>query len=269
MPFVNFQSRPIFYDNRGLGPAIVFLHGLMESHEIWNSFANSFSNEFQSILVDLPGHGQSATIAPVHTMELMADCVKTSLDELHIQECVLVGHSMGGYVSLSFADKFPEYVKGLVLFHSSALPDSEEGRKNRQRTIEFIQQNKLGFILQFIPSLFAAGNTEIYQMEIQMLVKMASAMAPDAIIAAQRGMMERPSYLNVLSKIQAPVLFIIGKQDSRISAESYFSQIFLPSHAETLILENVGHNGHIEAFPITSAVVRHFAQRAFELNSTI
>jgi len=269
MPFMSFQNHPVYYESRGLGPAIVFLHGFMESHKIWESFANSFSNEFQSITFDLPGHGQSDIIAPVHGMELMADCTKSILDHLGVKDCILVGHSMGGYVSLAFADKFPERVKGLVLFHSSALPDSDEGRKNRERTIEFIQQNKTGFILQFIPSLFAPSNAEKYQMEIQMLIESASSMKPQAIIAAQIGMKERPSYLDVLTHIQAPVLFIIGKQDSRISAKDYFSQIFLPSHSEILVLENVGHNGYIEAFPVTSAAIRHFAQRAFELYSAI
>ena len=84
---------------------------------------------------DYPGHGKSSLIAEIHTMEIMAESVKEVLDFLKIDSCVMIGHSMGGYVTLAFADQNPGLLKGFGLFHSSAAADTDEGTKNRERAI--------------------------------------------------------------------------------------------------------------------------------------
>ena len=121
---------------------LVFLHGFLEDSTVWNALSKSLSDTYKILCIDLLGHGKTPTIAPIHTMEMMADEVKAVLDYENITQCTLVGHSMGGYVALAFAERFPKNVEGLVLLNSTPLPDSEEKKANRDRVLKVIEKEK-------------------------------------------------------------------------------------------------------------------------------
>lgn len=262
--FLAFEGHRIHYSIDGKGPAILLLHGFLESMEIWDEFASSLSSEFTIVRMDLPGHGKSDNFSEVHTMDFMAVCVNAVLDHLDISNCLLVGHSMGGYVSLAFTDNYPGIVKGIVLFHSQSAPDTAEARENRQRTINIVKQNRSGFIRQFIPELFDQQNVSKFESQIENLIRIASKVEDEGIIAALEGMKERKGWLDLLSSIDIPVLFILGKQDSRIPYDKVMAQVVLPAHSELLLLENVGHMGFIEAPGKTLQTLHHFALKCFE-----
>ena len=122
-------------DTGGNKPVLVFLHGFCENKQIWEQFTQPLQANYRLILIDLPGFGDNTVPRPDYTMESGAVYVREVLTSLAIQKCVLIGHSMGGYVGLAFAEKYPELLLGLVLFHSSALPDSAEKKENRNKTI--------------------------------------------------------------------------------------------------------------------------------------
>jgi pimeloyl-ACP methyl ester carboxylesterase len=94
MKTVEYHNHPISYKDEGSGPAIVLLHGFMESLQIWDDFAGKLSKSFRVLRIDLPGHGKTPVMEEVHKMSLMAETVKTVLDALEIDNCVMVGHSM-------------------------------------------------------------------------------------------------------------------------------------------------------------------------------
>ncbi len=259
-----FQGKNIAYQIRGNGPAIVLLHGFLESKAIWDDFTDMLQSEFLVIAVDLPGHGQSESLSEIHTMKLMAEAVKAVLLAENINQAVMVGHSMGGYVALQFAAECENMLKGLVLFHSHAGADSAEAKENRRRTIDIVMQNKTGFIRQFIPDLFDKRHLAEYSTPITKLQDMAALMSPEAIVAALAGMRDRESQLPCLSTLAIQVLFIAGKNDSRIPFELILSQAVIPSHSELMLLDNVGHMGFIEAFRKTSKALLHFSIRCFD-----
>lgn len=267
--FLIFKGHNIHYSCVVNGPALVLLHGFLESLEIWNDFTTGLSHNFTVIRIDLPGHGQSDTIAGVHTMELMAECVKAVLDHLGISSCVIAGHSMGGYVSLAFAEKYPEMIKGLVLFHSQAAPDSAEARENRNRTINIVKKNRSAFIRQFIPELFDQRKVTQYKLQIKDLFRIASKVNDEGIIAALEGMKDRKGWLGFLQQTAVPVLFIAGKQDSRIPFGLVMEQAKIPMHSEVLLLDNVGHMGYLEAPITTLAVLLHFGMRCYEQQDAV
>ena len=260
--YYKYQGKKIHYISEGEGNTILLLHGFMESSEIWKSFSKELSVNFRIICIDLPGHGKSECISVIHSMELMADVVKQILDHLAVSSFVLIGHSMGGYVSLQFADQYPDMLKGLGLFHSQAMADSEETKVNRDRTCEIVKQNRKSFISQFIPDLFAEENIEIFATEIQILQSYVIDMSVEAIIAAINGMKLRDTKLHVLADLYKPVLFILGKKDSRVDIQQAMKQAILPDHSEVLLL-NVGHMGYIEAKDETLFTVRSFAEKCF------
>lgn len=259
-----FDAKPVDYQSKGKGNTIVFLHGFTESRKIWTNFTKRLSKEFRVVTIDLPGHRKTPVFGQTHTMEFMADVVKALLDHLNITSCILIGHSMGGYVTLAFTKKYPEMVQAFGLFHSHAAGDTEEARVNRQRTINIVEQDRTGFIQQFIPGLFAPENVKTFEEEIKSLKKQALIPPADGISAALRGMMEREDHTGLLRSTDKPVLFIVGKEDSKIPVDKVLEQAALTRHAEVLILGNTGHMGFIEARKLTLDFVQDFCRRVFD-----
>jgi pimeloyl-ACP methyl ester carboxylesterase len=215
------------------------------------------------VTVDLPGHGLSPYSPGLLSMEAMAGSVKKVLEALNISTCVLVGHSMGGYVALAFAKAYPESVKGLVLFHSHAAADPLQFRQNRDRTIAMVKEDHAGFIRRFIPELFAPENVPLYQDEIIAMSNAASVMSPLVLIGCLEGIRDRGDHRAFLSATDIPVLFIAGKKDVKVPFSFVMEQLPLPKHAEALILGDVGHMGFIEAARETLATVRCFAEKVW------
>lgn len=234
------------YEGKGHEQTLVLLHGYLQNLDIWSSYVLTYMRSMRVITIDLPGHGYSETFGEVHTMDFMAKAVKAVLDDAGVYQCVMVGHSMGGYVALAFADLYPHYLRGLGLIHSHALPDTEEAAQRRMATCEQVSQNRAGYIVGFIPTLFDASKRRYMNQEIKDLQDQCLETKEGSIVAAQRGMAVRPSRLKVLRELEVPTLFIYGKNDPRIPVELALSQAMEARHAEILLLDNVAHMSHLE-----------------------
>jgi len=258
---IQFQGKSIHFRVQGDGETVVLLHGFLESLIVWETFGQELARDFQVITIDLPGHGQSDILAESHPMELMAEVVHDILLLNSVNRCMILGHSMGGYVTMAFASMYPEILTGICLFHSGALEDTDEAKRNRERTIEIVKTNHQHFISQFIPDLFAPANRDRFKTEIESLQEEARLTPADGIIAALSGMKERRSHLDTLINASFPILFVGGKQDPRIPVDRILSQSALPRHSEVLLLDGCGHMGHIEATTATLKAVKFFAER--------
>lgn len=261
--YFNYKDRKIYYRVKGKGAVLILLHGFLENQDIWNDYAANLSNEFKVITLDLPGHGRSENVKEVHTMELMAEVTHELVQRLQVTEYVIIGHSMGGYVSLSFAELYPKGCKGFGMFHSHALADSTEAKINRGRAIQVVKENHKNFISHFIPDLFTLRNQEKYTEEIKELQVASRKMEKEGIIAALNGMRQRTEKLILLKKAKVPVLFIIGKKDPRTPLHLMYKQISLAEHSEVLILDRVAHMGFIEAKETCLSFINDFATRCF------
>lgn len=257
------EGKNLHYKDEGSGRALVLIHGFPESIAIWEDFTRTLTRHFRVIRIDLPGHGQSEMLGEVHTMEMMAEAVKVILDHAAVKECVMIGHSMGGYVALAFAEKYPEMLNGFGLFHSQSAADSEESKSNRDRTIALIKENRSNFLHQFIPNLFAEQNRERCSEAIADLQSQAEKVTPESLVASMEGMKLRKDRTHVLAESKVPVLFILGKQDSKMPYESIMKQAALTNHAEILLLGDTAHMGFIESPDLTLRSVRDFAEKCF------
>jgi pimeloyl-ACP methyl ester carboxylesterase len=259
--YIEFQSTNIFYSISGNGKALVLLHGFLESKEMWLDFEKELSRYFQVIIIDLPGHGQSDPLKQPLTMELMAGAVDAVLQHLKIKTCVMIGHSMGGYVTLEYGKQYPEKLKGFGLFHSHAAADNDMAKENRRRTINIVKKNKTGFIVDFIPDLFAKENVEKFSEAIKILQETALKTPEAGIVAALEAMRDRGGKIDLLATTRMPVMFIAGKDDSRIPVSTMIAQAMLPNHAEVLILGKTGHMGFIEERDKTLGFIHSFVSR--------
>lgn len=208
-----YKNTPLFYSSKGTGNPIVLLHGFLESSSIWDSFTEKLSEKRQVITIDLPGHGKSGNISDTHSMELMADAVFTILQELRVKEVTLIGHSMGGYVSLAFCKKFPIMTKGLVLLNSTPEADNEERRINRDRAIKIVRKNKDSYVSMAISNLLSVKNRKLFIEELEKFKKEASSISAEGIIAALKGMKIRTEEIATLTHYKGPKYILAGDSD--------------------------------------------------------
>lgn len=253
------MSKPIVYTDRGAGPVIVFVHGFCESKAIWNAFAEKLSTSCRVVCVDLPGFGESHLNQDAISMEWFADELQKLIRLLGISEFVYVGHSLGGYVGLAYAEKYPTYLKGLCLFHSTAYADPEERKINRDKTIAFIYKYGADLFTQsFIEPLFLLQNRQHLKNEITELKAIAKQSSEKGIIATTKAMRDRLDRTHVLQTLNVPVLLIGGRNDATIPIEKLKEQSHLSSHIQLAEIENCGHMGMYEQKEKTFDVLHSF-----------
>lgn len=249
---------PIQYKIRGRGPAVVFLHGFCESSAMWHDFLMPFEENHTLITVDLPGFGNSQELE-LHGMEDMAQSISKALVQEKIEKFTLVGHSLGGYVALSMAEQFPASLSGLVLFHSTALEDSEEKKAARDRSLDFIQQyDTEAFIRPFVPPLFYSKNRERCKSAIDLLIDQGLGISKSAISKTLLGMKNRKNRCHVLKAARYPVLSIVGKQDAAVPLDNSLQFCHLAPQSHALFLEDVAHMGMFESKEITQQALQSF-----------
>jgi len=239
---------------------LVLLHGFAEDSSLCDSQKEYLKDKHRLIIPDLPGSG-SAPLDSDTSMEGLATAVKARLDAENIEQCIMVGHSMGGYVTLAFAELYPDRIKALGLFHSTSYADTEEKKAARRKGIEFIQKNGAApFIRQSTPNLFSESSRQEHPEWVADLIQRYSNFDPDALIQYYEAMIRRPDRSHVLRNFKGPVLFVIGGQDSAVPLTTSLQQCHMPSIAHIHILKDAGHMGMIEDSNRAGQILDNFTQ---------
>lgn len=224
---------------------LVLLHGFMENSSMWTDMLPFLSSQFTIITIDLPGHGASPIFHETHTMDFMAEQVKETLLNLPFQSFHILGHSMGGYVTLVLAEKYPNLLKSMTLFFSTSLADDDEKKQIRLRSIKVIEHSFNTFVNASIPHLFNPNESAVLEAKIEEAKKMALSTPKEGVKAAQKGMAERPDRTIVIQNFKQKVLLLIGKHDQVIKSETFLQK--LPTKENIHIhLIDCGHCGHWE-----------------------
>ena len=243
MKDILYKNTKISYSDTGKGTAIVLLHGFLENKTMWQDFIPELSLKNRIITIDLLGHGETECLGYVHSMEDNADVVHEVLSNLRIRKAVFVGHSMGGYVALAFAELFPESIKALVLLNSTSRADSDERKANRDRAIVAVKQNYASFIRMSIANLFSEDNREKLIDEIEKVKTEALKTPLQGIVASLEGMKIRKDREVLLHLTPYPKLLILGEKDPVLNLVETKEQIenttvqlvtFLDGHMSTI-----------------------------------
>ncbi len=211
--YISYKNIQIAFTVEGKGETIVLLHGFLESSTIWKNVVSAFKETHQIIAIDLLGHGKTEKLGYIHSMETMAETVHAVLSELKVEKASIIGHSMGGYVALAFAEKFPQQLEKLVLLNSSTVADSEERKENRDRAKRLVKQNKQAFISMAIKNLFTDENRNALRTEINALVEEAVQLPEEYIIASVEGLKNRKDRTEILQQYSGEKIIIAGKND--------------------------------------------------------
>ncbi|WP_042723343.1 alpha/beta fold hydrolase [Flavobacterium sp. B17] len=243
------------YQIKGNGKeTLVLLHGFMENLSIWSDMEPHLSENFSLLKIDLPGHGQSDIIAEVQTMELIAEEVKKVLDHQNLQKVHLLGHSMGGYISLGFAEKYPEYLKSLTLFFSSYLADDEEKKEQRIKSYRIIKDAFPHYVRAGIPNLFNPNERDILEGKIETALEVALSTNNMGALASVKGMVERTDKKHVLENLDVKILVLAGKHDNAVKTEAMIRHLPDRTNIKSYILD-CGHNGHWEKPSICAEII--------------
>jgi len=239
-----YKNTKISFTDDGKGTAVVLLHGFLENKTMWDKYVSALSKNHRVITIDLLGHGGTECLGYVHTMEDQADMIFVVLISLRIRKIVLVGHSMGGYVALAFAELYPDNVKGLFLLNSTSRADSDERKINRDRAIKAVKQNYTNFVRISISNLFSEDNREVLAKEIEKVKLQALKTPLQGIVASLEGMKIRKDREVLLHFAPYPIQLVLGKKDGVLIYDDTIDQIEGTKVELTTFPD--GHMSHIE-----------------------
>jgi pimeloyl-ACP methyl ester carboxylesterase len=253
-----YNNTHLEYTVQGEGPTVMLVHGFGEDGTIWNVQGSLLSN-YKVIIPNLPGSG-SAALLPHSSMELLAGALKKIIEtEAPGKQTTMLGHSMGGYITLAFAELFPEKLLAFGLVHSSAMADSVEKKETRRKSIEFIKANgAASFLKTMIPTLYAPSTEEAHPEWIEQQIEAAKRFSEETLVQYYEAMIARPDRTLVLKTTHMPVLFLMGRHDKAIPIDDILPQCHMPRVSYIHILEKSGHMGMIEEADETNKVLKEF-----------
>ena len=243
------------FEKKGNGKeTLVLLHGFMENLSIWHDIESYLSKDFTLLKIDLPGHGKSDILAEVHTMELMADEVKKVIDNQNLENFHLLGHSMGGYTSLAFAEKFPENLKSLTLFFSTYFADDEEKKEQRIKSYRIIKDAFPHYARAGIPNLFNQNERDVLEGKIETALETALSTNNLGALACVKGMVARTDKKHILENLEAKILVIAGKHDNAVKTDKTINNLPDRTNIKSYVVD-CGHNGHWEKPSICAEII--------------
>ena len=295
---LSYNDKKIYYRVTGIGYPVVLIHGFGEDGEVWKNQAGALMGNFKLIVPDLPGSGKSEMIDDM-SMEGMAEVIKVIVDEEGSSQTLpegkgfantqtklvkeplqkeasqlqaaskvpppgrfsgaFIAHSMGGYIALAFAEKYPQYLDGLGLFHSTSYADTEEKKANRRKGIEFIEQHGgFEFLKTTTPNLFSPNSRGEMPELIDEFIGSLSNFKGGSLVSYYKAMIQRPDRTAVLKKSKIPVLFIAGKYDNAVPLKDSLQQCHLPEISYFHVFERSGHMGMIEEVKKSNEVLQKY-----------
>ena len=257
----NYGIDELAYYDQGKGEqTILLIHGFGEDHAIWKNQIEFLSTHYRVIAPNLPGvhckplalhHSQAPNI------RMYVEVLHELMHHLHIEQYYIVGHSMGGYIGLSFADYYVNHVQGLLLFHSTTYEDNEAKKISRMKVAEFIQEWGVSKYLETAtPNLFGDAFKKFNPGVIQNVIDSGTDISPEAMIQFVFAMRNRKAMTHLLQQSNLPVWMIAGDADLAVPIQDSLEQIKLLPSSNSLVLENMGHMGMLEATDLVNQFIK-------------
>lgn len=258
---ISYEGKRIVYRTSGKGRPVMLIHGFGETASVWNNQVSVISERHRLIIPDLPGSGSSEMIADM-SMEGMAEIMHEIIHAEGIDRCTVIGHSMGGYVTLALAEKYWNHLDAFGLFHSTAFADSEEKKETRRKGIAFMEQHGgPAFLATSSPNLFSTVTKEENPGLVKDFLASLSNFSTPPLVSYYAAMMKRPDRTTVLKDNPLPVLFVLGKYDVAVPLEDGLKLCHLPENAYIHVLQQSGHLGMLEEAGESTRLLNEFLNR--------
>lgn len=255
------QGIRLAYEDHGSGIPLVFLHAFPLNRSMWAPQIAALSQHFRTIAIDLRGHGESD--APLWSFSLgqYADDVAGLLDHLAIPQAILIGLSMGGYVSLAFSKKYGHRLQALVLADTRAQEDSADGRTGRYHLAQTAYTMGTTAVADImLPKLLGATSLQQRPELVAYVRETIRQMPVSGILVDLMAMADRPDSVTHLHAITCPTLVMIGQEDGTtplVDAELMAREI--PS-ARLAVIPAAGHLSNLEQPEVFNTLLREFVE---------
>jgi pimeloyl-ACP methyl ester carboxylesterase len=247
-------------------PPILLIHGFGEDHCIWKQQIGFLSKHYRVIAPNLPGvHCKPLHIHHSHAPSLRnyVEVLHELMHSLHIEKYYIIGHSMGGYIGLAFADYYVNHVVGLGLVHSTTFEDSPAKKESRLKIAEFIlEHGTQKFLETATQNLFGNAFKQAHPEQIQDVIDSASDVSPEAMVQFVMAMRNRKAHTHLLTQNRIPIWMIVGEEDIAVPIEDSLQQTQLLPPNNVMILKQVGHMGMLEATEEVNQALLGFIQSA-------
>jgi pimeloyl-ACP methyl ester carboxylesterase len=235
------------YRRHGNGTPLVLIHGFPLDSSSWNEIIPLLENDFDLIVPDLRGFGQSSTLESPYLISDMADDLAGLLDHLNVEKAVIAGHSMGGYVALAFAKKHPNRVNGLGLISSQAVGDPLDRKEGRYKTAKDVADKGVSVVVEAMtPKLSAYPQVQIFVRDV------IGRQSKAGVVGALKAMAEREDLASIMPNFTFPVVLVHGDVDALIPVDRSKEIKAAAPSARYIELSGAGHMPMIE-FPKQTA----------------
>ena len=247
MTSVRINDIQMAYTDTGVGRPIVLIHGYPFNRSLWNEQVAALSNSYRIIVPDLRGFGESESSPGPATMNRMAEDVAQLMDHLEITRAVVGGLSMGGYVALAFYKQFPSRVRALILADTRAQADTAEAKQTRaQQAEKALAEGMAGIADAMLPKLLTPETVSKRPEIVKRVRDMMLKTKPEGAAGALLGMAERDDQTELLSKISAKTLIVVGAEDALTPAADSEKMHHAIAGSRLVVLENAGHVSNLE-----------------------
>lgn len=245
---------------------ILLIHGFGEDHCIWKNQIEFLSTTYRVIAPNLPGV-QCKPLALHHSqapsIRMYVEVLHELMHHLAIEQYYIVGHSMGGYIGLSFADYYINHVQGLLLLHSTSYEDNEAKKASRMKVAEFIEEWGVSKYLETAtPNLFGNAFKNTSPAEIQNIIESGSDISKEAMIQFVFAMRNRKAFTYLLQQNSIPIWMLAGEEDLAVPIQDSLEQIKLLPSTNSMVLKGVGHMGMLEAPNQVNQFIQQFIENA-------
>jgi len=248
----------IDFFEKGKGQPLILIHGFCETARMWTDFAERLSGEFRVVCPNLPGIAGSPISGDQISLEEVAVILEGWLEDNQIQDPIVIGHSLGGYVTLALLELMGSNIKAVGLFHSTAFADDAAKKDMRNRALIFLRKHGVEkYVTSFVPLLFSDSKREEFASEIEQAIEEGKNSSLDGLLAYTAAMRDRKDRLDVLRRFAGPKLLIAGVEDGAVTIEASRAQQDAFSHY--IELEDAGHMGMVEKKEETLNLIREFA----------
>lgn len=255
------QNIKIGYHIGGKGPLVVLLHGFGETSSVWKQQMQHLVSNYTVLVPDLPGSGSSTALSDM-SMEGLAQVVASLIRSITDSPHCLIGHSMGGYIALAYAEQYAARLTGLGLFHSTAYADSAAKAATRKKAITFVEANGAhAFLSVAIPGLFAPSTVAERPGLIEKQINESYNFLDSSVVSYFNAMMIRPDRCAVLKRFEKPVLFVSGEADTLIPTQDLLAQASLTKNGYFYELQHSGHMGMLEEPEKTNQILTSYLAR--------
>ena len=235
---------------------LVLLHGHGMDDTLWDELVPLLGDQYRLIKPN------GSLLTNCTTVEAYAEELHRLLSSSQITKMTLIGHSMGGYIALAFAEKYPEMLEGFGLFHSSALADDDAKKEQRTQMAQLLRTHGAeAFIRRTLPNLFGERFKEVSPEKVQKYIQRYSKIPAEALAVGVEAMRARPDRTEVLKNLPCPVLFIMGMDDQAVPFEKTMMQVDYPAKSYPFVLAEAGHLGMLERPDATARMLRWYMDR--------